>query len=78
MKARHLATAVTASTAVALLTMCAPKTVAPVPVRTSSVQYVRIDNTPTGIAWCNSRPGGAPEWQTASDGTRILVCRIVP
>lgn len=77
MKARHLLTAVTASVSLAAVA-CAPKTVAPVPVRTSSVQYVRIDNTPDGIAWCNSRPGGAPEWQTASDGSRILVCRIVP
>jgi len=78
----HTRTVLTAAgmTAALLLSAaaCAPPPPPPGPTpETSSVRYVPITATFT-VADCGANPGGSPEWQTAPDGTRILVCRIVP
>ena len=61
-----------------LIGAAACSTPQPAPVKVGGVQLVRIENTPEDIRWCVSHPGGSPEWTLDSDGTRILVCRIVP
>jgi hypothetical protein len=58
-----------AAVALAGVTACVPPQV-------DAVRLVRINNTPADIAWCNSHPGGVPEWDPQELGQ--LNCRIVP
>ena len=76
MKARHLfGPAMLAASTLALA--CAPPPPPVTPQLGTSVRYVPITATFT-VADCQNNPGGFPEWQTLPDGSRVLVCRIVP